>query len=173
MSPIELIAMDLAPATRAGPYTLATRIGGLSDLLAARVERLRGDLPESAVLEGDEEAAFWVDAAEFDWAAPATPLVKVPDNALIYSRNRKRPRRRTRAANGARRYAVAGNLLWISWAGPVDALHELLAAHNLAASYCAATRCTRYIGATTDSPFAQRVKAALDPRSQISTIHPV
>ncbi len=173
VSPIELIAMDLAPATRAGPYTLATRIGGLSDLLAARVERLRGDLPDSAVLEGDEEAAYWVDAAEFDWAAPATLLVKVPITPSSIPGIESVLAGAPAAANGARRYAVAGNLLWLSWAGPEDALHELLAAHNFSGVVLRGDSMHPLLGATTDSPFAQRVKAALDPEAKFQNIHPV
>ena len=172
VSPVELIAMDLIGQADGGRYTLATRIGGSEELLPARAERLQSMLPSAEVLGGNADIATWKAATEFSWVDEHTveyPLfVKVPltlatipgvESALAENRP-------------VRRYAVAGNVLWLPWSGSADTLHELLSGLGLAGVVLRGGSATPLIGAAVESVFAKRIKAAIDPDDVYQTIYP-
>ena len=169
ISPIELNAADLQVSQTDNSYTLATRIGGASDLLSARSERLIQMLPESEVLEGDSDAEYWSHVSEFDWADYETTLVKIPISPAripaienVLARN-----------SMIRRYSVAGNLLFLAWRETVGSLHKILAKQQLTGVLLRGDWPYPLIGANNNSAFVNRIAAALDPGSKFLPIHPV
>jgi hypothetical protein len=76
-APLELFALDLEPG-EAG-CTLYLRLGGSSEIIAERLERLKKALSgaganpqEIQVFEGDAEAELWRSHREFSWLKPMT-----------------------------------------------------------------------------------------------------
>jgi glycolate oxidase FAD binding subunit len=155
--PFDLEALDLLPDAQ-GAVALHVRIGGPADVLPARLERLRGIVGAGEAQLDDH--SLWHTAQEFTWAAPTAYLVKLPtthqqlpalDAALHQAR-------------AARRYAVGGNLAWISWMGDPASLHQLLAAQGVRGLVLRApTPIGPFIGAAAPSPMLARITTALDP----------
>jgi hypothetical protein len=77
------------------------------------------------------------------------------------------------AERPVRRYAVAGNVLWLPWSGSVDSLHELLRGLGLGGVVLRGSFASPLIGTAAESIFAKRVKAAIDPDDVFQTIYPV
>lgn len=154
--PYDLEALDLHPQTN-GTTTLLARIGGPADVLPQRLDRLR-----SLVGTGEnvmDDAPMWDEAREFAWASPTDLLVKTAttvqtlpmlDQAL-------------KAAGATRRYAVSGNLAWISWPASVDACHNTLTQLGLSGLIIRGQTDRALIGTSIQSAFLHRVRTALDP----------
>ncbi len=167
VSPIEIAAIDIEADQTETPFVLATRIGGSPDLLPAQLNRLRDMLPESTCKDGDADANYWSDVAEFEWVEEKAALIKVPitpnrisaiDSVLASS-------------DIKRRYTVAGNTLWISWSDSIDKLDGLLKSNKLSGVIVRGTVPAPMIGLNTKSAFADRVKAAMDPDNKFLPIY--
>ena len=169
VSPIDLFAMDIEVNPDNGGCTLATRIGGVEDLLADRADRVRKMMPASEIVEGGAAPTYWSSVGEFSWAGAAASLIKIPlTPARIPEIDRALARSQT-----ARRYAVAGNVLWAAWTDSVDALDDLLADQGLTGVVLRGESSRPLIGAYASSVFADRVAAALDPNSKFPPLHQV
>jgi glycolate oxidase FAD binding subunit len=164
---LELFALDLEPGD--GYCSLLLRLGGLSETMAGRLERLRNALAaaganalEMHTLEGTLEVESWRSRREFSWLKPGETLVKVPLT----------PRRvlnldEQLAAQGAqRRYSSGANLAWVAWPGPTEPFHHLLETHGLSGLAILGRADQPLLGVRVGDAFAQRVKKALDPYSK-------
>jgi len=71
----DLEALDVDAAT----HTAWARVAGPASSLPARLSRIRDAVHEPAapILAPDEDLRAWHDAAEFRWAAPDAPLIKL------------------------------------------------------------------------------------------------
>ncbi len=175
---IDLHAVDFGPSEDG--WTLWVRIGGLTATLEQRVQTLRAlvtsgeNAPRGIdAMLGRDEDDLWQQARAMTWLPEGFGLVRVP----LTPRRIAAVEEALGAAEGAaRRYSVAGNLLWLGWrdgdatAGPPN-LNDLLASLDL--------RGIRLIGrAPGDSPddgngpvlgkplqnpFLRRIAASLDP----------
>ncbi|MCC6458437.1 MAG: FAD-binding protein [Caldilineaceae bacterium] len=155
--PYDLEALDLLPQDTGTSVTLLARIGGPTDVLSARMERLR-----TLVGSGDavmDDQPLWDEAREFTWTQKDVLLVKVPttphtltalDHAL-------------RAANAQRRYAVGGNVAWVAWPQPWAACDQLLTSLGSSGLILRGDSPRALIGAAGQSTFLSRIRTALDP----------
>jgi glycolate oxidase FAD binding subunit len=162
-SQMDLFALDLEPTP--GGVTLWVRLGGLAGALPERLARLRGLAGGGDVLADDAEQ--WRSEREFKWRPDDSMLVKVPVTPgripkLELSLNGPS------AGSGPvhRRYSAGGQLAWIAWTGPLDALDAWLKAMDLSGLVVLgqpeAARSVR-LGVRAGESFERRVKAALDP----------
>lgn len=158
-SQLDLEALDLRPDARsAGLYV---RLGGLAEALPARLDRLAALLGGGDILEGGDEAALWRDVRELAWAPQDAALVKVP----LTPRRIAALDAALDAGGSRRRYSGGGQVVWIAWPGPVEALHQVLAAQGLSGLMVFGDPGERgpLLGAPrSDHAFARRVRAALD-----------
>lgn len=168
----DVYALDLvvnAATGQAPTYQLLVRIGGLSNLLAQRVDQIRKVIgPQAAtgeMLTTDADAALWTAAREFSWAPAGTTLVKVAtsigkvaqlESALM-------------AQGVTRRYAVGGNLLWLAWSTPIQTLDGWLNQQGLSGLVVRGESAKPLLGVQQRQAFTQRIKAALDPQQRFST----
>ncbi len=76
---LDLEALDLEVAPDLSTATVWARLAGAATALPARLARAQALLAtDSLVLQHDDDARVWRDAAECSWSAGATSLVKVP-----------------------------------------------------------------------------------------------
>jgi glycolate oxidase FAD binding subunit len=151
----ELEAIDIE-----APSTLLIRIGGAADALPARVDALRQSLGlGSELLEGAADDAEWQRAREFSWASPGASLVRVP---LTTPRVPALDVVLTRGG-AARRYALAGNVAFVSWPQPLDELSDALNSLGLRGQVLIGSPGRQFIGSPADDEFGRRVASVLDP----------
>jgi len=151
----ELEAIDIE-----GPATLWLRAGGATDALPARVAALRQAIGiKSEFLEGADDEAEWRRAREFSWGLPGASLVRVPlttpavpalDSVLT-------------RGGATRRYALAGNVAFVSWPQSLDELSDELKPLGLTGQVLIGPRGQPFIGADVDDEFGRRVASVLDP----------
>ena len=116
------------PRTSRAPSTVWLRIGGFAESLAPRIESIRRAIGVSSdVLEGASDEAAWRDAREMTWVPDGTILTRVPLTAPQV------PRLDTvlAARGAARRYALAGHVVWIAWPDTIERLSHALASLDL------------------------------------------
>jgi glycolate oxidase FAD binding subunit len=157
-APFDVDALDLT-FDEAGRPHLYVRQGGLPAVLPERAEHLRRWFGAGELLPETDEASFWHAAREFAWAPAGWSLAKVPvtladvpalDPALA-------------AARARRRYASAGNLLWLAWPGDDAVVTAPLAARHLTGLRVLGPPGAPYIGAPPAVTLYERVKQTLDP----------
>jgi glycolate oxidase FAD binding subunit len=155
------------------PATLTLRIGGLSEALPARLERLLaflGNPPEghTQVLEGEQEEEYWRWVSRLEWGLGY--LVKVP------LQPKKIPALETKLGPGMRRYLSAGNLLYMVWLDQIGKLDALLKSQGLSGlvlrsnlgGFIQDTLESPLIGVDLSQTFGNRVMSALDPSRRFS-----
>jgi glycolate oxidase FAD binding subunit len=151
----ELEAIDIE-----APSTLLLRIGGAADALPTRVNALRQVVGErSELLEGADDEAEWRRAREFSWAATEAPLVRVPlTTPQVPQLDPMLDRHGAR-----RRYALAGNVAFVSWPQPLEQIATALNGLGLTGQILIGPPGRRFIGKSSDDEFGRRVAAVLDP----------
>jgi glycolate oxidase FAD binding subunit len=171
-SSLELHALELEPAAESGKkngWTLWVRLGGLTEALPARVERMRefllsprGGAIAAEVIEAPAEATLWQQVKGLEWVPSNWALVKVPLTpkripVLEAQLNRIETRRR---------YSAGGNLAWLAW--PTSdkwpaKLDTLLTNLDLSGLVLFGPPGVTRLGVDPGAPFTRRVKQALDP----------
>jgi glycolate oxidase FAD binding subunit len=173
-SPLELYGLDLTPGGRAGDWSLWARLGGLSQAMPARLERLRefllspkGGAVTTEIIEGPAETSLWQQVKEFDWLPPDWTLIKVPlTPKRIVALEAKLKGSETR-----RRYSAGGNLLWLGWPTSATAewrakLDDLLTGLDLSGLVVLGPAGPAQLGVNPGAPFTRRLKQALDPEER-------
>jgi len=158
--PLDFDAVDLEP-----PGRLLLRLGGESESLPGRVERL-----ETALGAGGErvkdaaDVALWRDAAELAWLPPGSRVIKV----AITGRRVAGLEAALTAADARARYSLGANVAWVAWPTdrPLEALDTALAALELAGIVLTGAPGRVLLGRTGGGAFATRVRAALDPHTR-------
>ncbi|MGH7500476.1 MAG: FAD-binding protein [Longimicrobiales bacterium] len=169
--PLELDALDLEP-----PATLCLRLAGDAASLPHHAQRVGlAAARRFDILDGDDDARYWLAQSAFAWVIPEHWLIKVP-----LALNQIVPLDSCLDRHDVpRRYSVAGNVCWLAW--PVD---EPLTQLDLQGRTGLVVRDTRldnaavldgafpYLGVRhgRDEPFARRVKAALDPHQRLPAL---
>lgn len=105
--PLDLTALDLEPSGQ-----LVLRMGGTTLALPDRVERIRKTL-EYEVTDVPSDQEYWEQINDFQWLPSQHSLVKIPLSPTQISDAENFFGRMNNSI--PRRYAVAGNLLWIGW----------------------------------------------------------
>jgi glycolate oxidase FAD binding subunit len=169
-APVDVDALDLladTADTNEGSQ-LWVRLGGLSSVLAARADRIRGLLGGDAqVLAGPDDEQAWELVREFRWVPPGWALVKVP---LSPARLAAFEAALT-AGQSLRRYTAGGNVAWVAL--PPDELPTLeatITTQALAGLVVLGPPGRPLLGHRTGDGFARRVKAALDPGGKFATV---
>ncbi len=108
-SQVELYGLDSAE------NSVQVRVGGLSEAIGARCERVRqivGDLP-ATILRGEGDATHWNDVREFRWVPGEHALVKLP----ISPREAASVEAAIQSTGNAipHRFSVGSNVVWIAW----------------------------------------------------------
>lgn len=156
-SPIEIYCLDLEPGSDG--FSLQIRLGGVPSSFAKRIDRLRGEIVDHEVLEGDAEIEYWWNIREFMWLPEDSTLVKIPitpkqvpelDNFL-------------REYGSVRRYSVGANLAWIAWSKPLEFLDHHLNEYKLSGLTILGSAKKKRLGNWKGGSFYKRIKQALDP----------
>ena len=150
---VELDALDLAGT----PLTLLARLAGATAAMPARVDRARRALREPAeVLAGDAERAAW-ERLTLRPTADA-PLVKVPATP-------SRLAGLTAACDALAAWHVScgGAAIYLRPTASLDAVHDVLTRLGARGVVVAGPAAGRSVGRPSVSPFADRVRATLDP----------
>jgi glycolate oxidase FAD binding subunit len=172
-SSLELHALDLEPAGegKGRDWTLWVRLGGLSEALPARLERMRefllapkGGALAAEVIEAPAEDMLWQAVKELAWVPAGAALVKIP----LTPRRIPTLEAQLKGMEVRRRYSAGGNLVWLVW--PVSVtdqwavkLDALLAGLDLSGLVLLGPPGVTRLGVNPGAPFARRVKQALDP----------
>ncbi len=162
--PFEMDALDIQPQAD-GPVRLLLRVGGLPNALPGRIERLQKflaaetPLRQTAVMDGEADAALWAGLNGMAWANAADALVKVP------LAPRQLPALDALPGLTGRHYSVGGNVAWLT-VTDVVALDAQLDALALPGLVLRGPAGRPIIGRRTGLLLAQRVKQALDPNDK-------
>jgi glycolate oxidase FAD binding subunit len=162
--PLELFALELEPLPRGARLT--ARLGGAEESLPARRERLLRALgaPQSAWLEGAQEADYWRAQREFAWLPPGWLLVKTP----LTPRRVPALDERLAMYGALRRYSVGANLAWIGWPGKAQGIALVLSDLGLSGLAVLGEAETPQVGVGSGEAFGRRVRRALDPQGKFS-----
>jgi glycolate oxidase len=172
-SSIELDALELVPDGSGA--RLWIRIGGLSDQLQPRLERLRSMAGDGETTVGAEERALWAALSEMRWAGDGCALAKIPIN----------PSRLAELDRGVadlfplRRYSVGGHVAWLSGeAGgghsrELDALETRLCEMGLAGLVIKGDCPGPLIGSLSGRLFRDRVLSTFDPAGRFGGYEPL
>ena len=158
-APVDLFAVDLLPEDAGAGATLLLRLGGLAGVLPTRLASLRDRLGRGAPVESAAEAELWRQARDLDWAPASQPLAKV----ALTPKQIPALDAQLGAAGARRRYAVGGNLAWISWPLSLPALDALLQGLSLPGLVILGAGGPRRLGVRRGDALAARVKQVLDP----------
>ncbi|MBI1876810.1 MAG: FAD-binding protein [Chloroflexi bacterium] len=176
-SSLELHALELEPATpgaggKKNGWTLWVRLGGLTEALPARIERMRefllspsGGATAAEGIEAPAEGTLWQQVKGLEWVPANWALVKTP---LTPKRIPTLEAQLSRVET-PRRYSAGGNLAWLAWpttenwAAKLDTLLTDLDLSGLA--LLGPPGVTRF-GVNPGAPLARRVKQALDPNGR-------
>ena len=158
-APVDLAAVDLEP-----PGRLLVRVGGRSESVGARLERVRELVGEGVELRGQEEQKHWDAIREFDWVPPDWNLMKVPMTTGRIAELEES----LRSVPCRTRYCAGGSLAWLAWPGPLDPVALALTHSNLAGLVIRGNGDVARPGRTGDRVFSKRIKNSLDPEGRFS-----
>ncbi len=161
--PYDLNAVDVVAEAERECVELRVRVGGLRGGLAARMDRVRALVGGGEIVSGEDEETLWREAREFTWLPKGACVVKVP---LTPARI---PALDAQLRGYARRYSVGGTVAWIA-AEDIGAIDALLRAQDLPGLVMLRSLQEPRIGARLHNPFAERVKAALDPHNKFGDL---
>jgi glycolate oxidase FAD binding subunit len=153
--PVEADAVDVDEDGR-----LLVRLAGRAGPLPARVQRLRGivGLAAEAV-----DAGVWDAARELTWTPTDTTLVRVGLTLAAV------PALAGALPSAVWRLSIGANVAWIATPAP-DELGAVLTAAGLTGMRLRGGAGPLLLGARRGGPFAQRVRAALDPDGRFECI---
>jgi glycolate oxidase FAD binding subunit len=160
----ELYALELC--LDGDTCTLFARLGGPSEILPARLDRLVDFLNRTGVnfeavrvVVGAPELEIWRSAREFTWVDSQQALVKVP---VTPGRVASLDAAMTGGVT-SRRYSAGAQVAWVAWRGALEALDGILQSQGLSGMAVLGEAAQPLIGIRTGEAFASRVKRALDP----------
>ena len=158
-APLDLGAVDLEP-----PGRLLVRVGGRSESVGARLDRVRKLVGQGVELQGKEEQAHWDGVREFDWVPADWNLMKVPTTtgtiADLEESLGSVPHRT--------RYCAGGSLAWLAWSGSLDPVDRALAHLDHTGLVVRGHGDVARAGRTQDQVFSTRIREALDPDGRFS-----
>ena len=158
-APLDLAAVDLEP-----PGRLLVRVGGRSESVGARLERVRELVGRGVELTGREEQSHWDAVREFNWVPSEWNLVKVP-----MTTGRIADLEETLGSIPSRtRYCAGGSLAWLAWSGPLEPVDRALARLDLSGLLIRGDGGVARPGRTGDRVFSTRIRNALDPDGRFS-----
>ena len=163
VSQFELACLDFEP-----PHRIWVRIGGLTDALAGRVERLRQLSAETVqVIRGEEDESVWRCAREFDWLPKQHKLVKIP----VAPHQISAAEQWFESIDNIvpRRYSVGGNMLWIALPPelPADRLNELLTQLRRQGLALTGNWPDPRLGNNVGAAFQERLLSVFDPEGKL------
>lgn len=158
-APLDLATVDLEP-----PGRLLVRVGGRSESVAGRLDRVRELVGQGVELQGQEEQDHWDAVREFDWVPANWNLMKVPMTtgkiADLEESLGSFPHRT--------RYCAGGSLAWLAWSGPLDPVDSALVSLNLTGLVIRGNGDVARPGRAQDRVFSKRIQDALDPDGRFS-----
>ncbi len=174
-SSLELHALDLEPHGSGGKkngWTLWVRLGGLTEALPARVERMRqflrspsGGASAAEVIEAPAEDDLWQQVKGLTWVPADWALVKVP----LTPKRIPALEAQLHKLEARRRYSAGGNLVWLAWPTRTkwgEKLDALLTGQDLSGLVLLGPPGVARLGVDPGAPLARRVKQALDPKAR-------
>jgi glycolate oxidase FAD binding subunit len=160
LSAMQAARFELEAADIEAPATVWLRLGGFAAAMPSRLDGVqRAAGAPSDRLEGEADVDTWRTAREFSWMPPGAALVRVPltvgrlaglDAAL-------------ELAGARRRYAVGGNVAFITWTESIDRLSATLETVGLTGQVLRGPSGRRLIGTVKPSEFERRVRMVMDP----------
>lgn len=162
-SKFDINGLDFGPES--GGWTVWVRMGGLAGALDERLSTLSRQVGGGQRLTAEADAAFWQEAANLAWHPRGAALVKVP-----VTPGRVAGLEAALPSDPPRRYSVGGNLLWLGWEQPLNALDGILSARGLSGLVLRGQAEQPWLGRRPAGLFLQRVKAALDPNEKFGPI---
>lgn len=159
-SPLEPACLDLLP-----PGRLLIRVGGLSEALGARLERLRQLCGAGDVLRDEADAALWREARELAWAPRDRWLLRVAITPADIPK--LDPLLETLGAE--RRYSVAGNVAWVSCDREVqrDQLQEICLSISRVGVALRGAATEPVLGRQSGEGFRRRLRSVFDPQGRL------
>lgn len=159
MTAVQRARFDLEALDIEAPSTLRVRLGGAREALPERIAALDQALGGADVSLDEQDDRVWRQAREFAWAPPDALLVRVPLTAPQV------PALDAVLASGGavRRYALAGNVAFVSWPGGAGELSSSLTALGLTGQVLLGASEAPFIGSRVDREFERRIRAVMDP----------
>jgi len=165
VSPFELACLDLEP-----PHRLLLRVGGISEALPGRLERIQAFVGrEGEVRTGEADVVTWHRLREFSWLPEAHALVKV---ALSPGKVAGLEGAIARlSVEVPRRYSVGGNVLYLAWpeGAEKEQLNALLTGRSLPGLALTGTWRSPLLGKRNGEAFMRRILKVLDPHGKFQS----
>lgn len=155
--PLDIFAVELIP--HPDRYLLVTRLGGIAENMAARIDRLKSVLGDGEIIEAEEEAQMWRYFTEFNWVPSSNVLIKIPltpKHVLELEKSLSDPFVK-------RHYSVGCNVAWVSWQRPIDELDGRLSKIGLSGLVITGLVANPRLGVKRHNSLSMKVKEALDP----------
>ena len=157
---MEILALDLFPKTERS--SLLVRVGGISDSMPVRIDKLQEVTGNGKILAGEEEDKLWLDITEFKWLGSGDILVKIPVTAKKVSDLENS----ICGSSSKRHYSVGGNVAWVAWSNSISELDQILKKLELSGLVIIGQVSSPRLGVKRSNLFATKVKQALDPMNR-------
>jgi glycolate oxidase FAD binding subunit len=161
-APFDVHAVEIASQSTA--HAVEVRVGGLHSGIAKRMERIRAIVGAGDIMSGPPEQNHWRTVRELHWRKASNAVVKIPLTPAQIAACEARW-----IGYGARRYSAGGNVAWIECAPPaITRLETDLTQARLSGQIFAGPGAMRPLGIQRPNPFADRVRAVLDPKGKFA-----
>ena len=157
-SQLDIVSLDLAPEAD-GSATVWIRIGGLTDSVPTRANRVRSMMGGGEILDGPDETHLWSDARDFSWSQPGWNLLKVPLSPRQVTRLEDELARK----ESLRRYSSGANVAWIATPESPDILDGLLNSIGLPGLVVVGSPSRVRIGRNEAQTLEERIRRVFDP----------
>jgi glycolate oxidase FAD binding subunit len=162
-SQLDVVSLDLVPSAD-GRSTLWIRIGGLSDSLPMRANRVRKMIGGGEILEGPDESRLWRDARDFVWSQPGWNLLKVP----LTPRQVTHLESELAGSESRRRYSSGANVAWIATPEPPEIWDETLSSLGLPGLVVTGPPNPVRVGALKGQVLERRIRKVFDPTGRFA-----
>jgi len=156
-SSLEINAIDIVVGE--STLDLWVRMGGIARTLPSRMDRLSNALGGGEMVSGLPGERFWGNLREMAWVPAGWSLIKVPltpGRILAFDAELK-------DTPCLRHYSAGGQVAWVAMAELPNSLHESLITQGFSGLVLFGKSEQPLLGRNPATPFAKRIKTALDP----------
>lgn len=161
-SVFELDALDIQPIDT--DWVMWIRIAGQPETLPARSDRLLMELREHSLFQqqDDVDEHHWTEVNDLSWVEDGQTVIKV----LLSPKQIPALESALKGITSHRYYSVGGNIGWIT-TDDIQAVDEILSAHNLTGLAILGKSDKRILGKAIDNVLSDRIKQTLDSENKL------
>jgi glycolate oxidase FAD binding subunit len=162
-SQLDMVSLDLEADVN-GTATVWIRIGGLSESVRRRANRIRSMMGGGEIHEGTDEDQRWQDARDLVWSPPEWNLLKVP----LSPRHVTRLESELKGKEALRRYSSGANVAWIATPESSTTWDGFLGSLGLPGLFFVGSLSQVRVGRRDARALEERIRKVFDPTGRFS-----